>query len=59
MAAAGGLALPRRETFEVHLGVYEGPFDLLLGLIGKRLETRGVIMHDELPRAIGRLEAAI
>lgn len=31
----------------------------LLGLIGKRLETRGVIMHDELPRAIGRLEAAI
>ncbi len=31
----------------------------LLGLVGKRLDERGVIMHDELPRAIGRLEAAI
>ncbi|PQV53141.1 DUF1840 domain-containing protein [Paraburkholderia sp. BL21I4N1] len=31
----------------------------LLGLIGKRLADRGVIMHDELPGAIGRLEAAI
>jgi hypothetical protein len=31
----------------------------LLGLIGKRLEDRGVIVHDELPVAIGRLEAAI
>ena len=27
--------------------------------IGKRLDDRGVIMHDELPRAIGRLETAI
>lgn len=31
----------------------------LLGLIGKRLDDRGVIMHDELPHAIDRLEAAI
>lgn len=31
----------------------------LLGLIGKRLDDRGVIMHDELPRAIHRLETAI
>ena len=31
----------------------------LLGLIGKRLGERGVISHDELPRAIDRLEAAI
>jgi hypothetical protein len=31
----------------------------LLGLIGKRLEDRGVIVHDELPVAIDRLEAAI
>jgi hypothetical protein len=31
----------------------------LLGLVGKRLDERGVIMHDELPGAIGRLEAAI
>jgi hypothetical protein len=31
----------------------------LLGLIGKRLGDRGVIMHDELPGAIDRLEAAI
>ena len=31
----------------------------LLGLIGKRLNDRGVIMHDELSGAIGRLEAAI
>ena len=31
----------------------------LLGLIGKRLGERGVICHDELPRAIDRLEAAI
>lgn len=31
----------------------------LLGLIGKRLDERGVIMHDELPGAIDRLEAAI
>jgi segregation and condensation protein A len=34
-SAPGGIALPRRETFQVHLDVYEGPFDLLLGLIGK------------------------
>jgi segregation and condensation protein A len=33
--APGGIALPRREAFHVHLDVYEGPFDLLLGLIGK------------------------
>ncbi|CAB3776890.1 hypothetical protein LMG28614_00305 [Paraburkholderia ultramafica] len=31
----------------------------LLGLIGKRLDDRGVITHAELPGAIGRLEAAI
>ena len=31
----------------------------LLGLIGKRLGERGVISHDELPRAIDRLEVAI
>lgn len=34
-AAPGGIAMPRREAFQVHLDVYEGPFDLLLGLIGK------------------------
>ena len=31
----------------------------LLGLVGKRLDARGVILHDELPLAISRLEAAI
>jgi hypothetical protein len=31
----------------------------LLGLIGKRLDNRGVIAHDDLPDAISRLEAAI
>ncbi|HEY4298621.1 MAG TPA: DUF1840 domain-containing protein [Paraburkholderia sp.] len=31
----------------------------LLGLIGKRLDERGVITHNELSGAIGRLEAAI
>ncbi|EIM93861.1 hypothetical protein WQE_47529 [Paraburkholderia hospita] len=31
----------------------------LLGLVGKRLDTRGVILHNELPGAINRLEAAI
>jgi hypothetical protein len=31
----------------------------LLGLVGKRLDTRGVISHDELPGAISRLETAI
>ncbi|WP_094782012.1 DUF1840 domain-containing protein [Paraburkholderia ribeironis] len=31
----------------------------LLGLVGKRLGERGVIRRDELPGAIGRLEAAI
>ena len=31
----------------------------LLGLVGKRLDSRGVILHDELPGAIRRLEAAI
>jgi segregation and condensation protein A len=35
VAAPGGIAIPRRETFQVHLDVYSGPFDLLLGLIGK------------------------
>ncbi|MBN3753104.1 DUF1840 domain-containing protein [Paraburkholderia sp. Tr-20389] len=31
----------------------------LLGLIGKRLDNRGVIAHDDLPEAIRRLEEAI
>jgi hypothetical protein len=31
----------------------------LLGLVGKHLSPRGVILHDELPAAISRLEAAI
>ncbi|PMS37005.1 uncharacterized protein DUF1840 [Trinickia symbiotica] len=31
----------------------------LLGLVGKRLDARGVILHDELPVAIRRLETAI
>lgn len=31
----------------------------LLGLIGKHLEPRGVISHDELPHVIARLETAI
>jgi len=31
----------------------------LLGLIGKRLNPRGVITHDELPHVISRLETAI
>ncbi|TAL92913.1 MAG: DUF1840 domain-containing protein [Paraburkholderia sp.] len=31
----------------------------LLGLVGKRLDSRGVILYDELPRAIRRVEAAI
>jgi segregation and condensation protein A len=34
-AAPAGVSIPRRETFEVHLDVYEGPFDLLLNLISK------------------------
>jgi segregation and condensation protein A len=34
-AVPAGISIPRRETFEVHLDVYEGPFDLLLGLISK------------------------
>jgi segregation and condensation protein A len=29
------VGLPRREAFEVHLDVFSGPFDLLLGLISK------------------------
>jgi hypothetical protein len=31
----------------------------LLGIVGKRLETRGVIRHEELPEMISRLEVAI
>jgi len=31
----------------------------LLGIIGKRLDSRGVITHDELEGAIARLEAAV
>jgi hypothetical protein len=31
----------------------------MLGLIGKRLDSQGVIAHDDLPEAIRRLEAAI
>jgi hypothetical protein len=31
----------------------------LLGLVGKRLDARGVIQHDELPAAIRRMESAI
>ena len=31
----------------------------LLGVVGKRLDTRGVILHDELPAMISRLETAI
>jgi Domain of unknown function (DUF1840) len=33
--------------------------DYLLAIIGKRLGERGVIMHDELPVAIQKLESAI
>jgi Domain of unknown function (DUF1840) len=33
--------------------------DYLLGIIGKRLGERGVIMHDELPVCIEKLEAAV
>ena len=37
-----------RADFEVHLGVYDGPFDALLGLIGKhRLDiTEGDLAPD-------------
>jgi hypothetical protein len=31
----------------------------LLGVVGKRLETRGVILHEEAAAAIDRLEAAL
>jgi len=31
----------------------------LLGIIGKRIGERGVITSEELPAAIGRLEAAV
>jgi hypothetical protein len=31
----------------------------LLGLMGRRLDARGVILHDELPRAIERMETEI
>lgn len=31
----------------------------LLGIVGKRLNTRGVITHGELPQVIERLETAI
>jgi segregation and condensation protein A len=31
----GRVGVPRREEFQVHLDVFEGPFDLLLGLISK------------------------
>jgi hypothetical protein len=31
----------------------------LLGLIGKHLDVRGVIAHEELPHVIARLETAI
>ncbi|MFP6562554.1 DUF1840 domain-containing protein [Paraburkholderia sp. B3] len=31
----------------------------LLGLVGRRLGARGVISHDELPKAIERMEAEI
>lgn len=31
----------------------------LLSLIGKHLEARGVISHEEMPHVIARLEAAI
>lgn len=35
MAASPALSAQPRAGFEVHLGVFEGPFDLLLGLIAK------------------------
>lgn len=31
----------------------------LVSLVGKRFDTRGVILHDEVPRVISRLEVAI
>ncbi|SAL69463.1 hypothetical protein AWB68_03953 [Caballeronia choica] len=33
--------------------------EYLLGIIGKHLSERGVIMHDELPVAIQKLESAV
>lgn len=50
-------------TFKCHASpdvtMLENLAQYLLGIIGKRLGPRGVITHDELDTAIGKLEAAI
>ncbi|CAG9219523.1 conserved hypothetical protein [Paraburkholderia tropica] len=50
-------------TFKCHAApdvtMLENLAQYLLGIIGKRLGARGVITHDELDTAIGKLEAAI
>ncbi|WP_322010466.1 DUF1840 domain-containing protein [Paraburkholderia sp. J12] len=50
-------------TFKCHASpdvlMLENLAQYLLGIIGKRLGPRGVISHDELEAAIGKLEAAI
>lgn len=46
-----------RATVEVTM--LENLAQFLLAIIGKRLGQRGVITHDELQRAIAKLEAAI
>jgi len=50
-------------TFKCHaspdVAMLENLAQYLLGIIGKRLGPRGVISHDELDTAIGKLESAI
>jgi hypothetical protein len=50
-------------TFKCHAApdvmMLENLAQYLVGIVGKRLGERGVIMHDELPAAITKLEAAI
>jgi hypothetical protein len=50
-------------TFKCHAApdvmMLENLAQYLIGILGKRLGERGVIMHDELPAAIAKLESAI
>jgi segregation and condensation protein A len=57
-ASPAGISIPRREAFEVHLDVYEGPFDLLLGLISKhKLDVTEIALAQVTDEFIGYIRS--
>ncbi|MDO9380184.1 MAG: segregation/condensation protein A [Nocardioidaceae bacterium] len=58
MSDVDGVAITPRGSFDVHLDVYEGPFDLLLGLISKhKLDVTEVALSKVTDEFIAHIRA--